>query len=60
MEEVGDFVFEGGEFDEGEGLLLWMQVVYYLQVHLLQDDVQLVQDFLLHLVENVLAHLHHN
>lgn len=37
-----------------------MQVVDYLQVNLLEDHVQFVQDFLLDLVEDVLADLDHN
>lgn len=37
-----------------------MQVVYDLEVDLLQDYIQLVQDFLLHLIENVFAYLYHN
>jgi hypothetical protein len=60
VEEVRDFVLEGGELDEGKLLLLRVQVVDDLEIDLLQDDVQLVQDLLLHLVENVLRDLRHN
>jgi len=57
---VRDFVLEGGELDEGKLLLLRVQVVDDFEIDLLQDDVQLVQDLLLHLVENVLRDLRHN
>lgn len=60
VEKVGDLVLEGGQLDEGKLLLLRVQVADDLEIDLLQDDVQLVQDLLLHLVENVLRDLHHN
>lgn len=59
VEEMREFALEGGELDEAELLLLRTDVVDDLQVHLLQDQVQLVQDLLLHLVEDVLAHFNH-
>lgn len=37
-----------------------MQVVDYFQVDLLKNHVQFVQDFLLDLIEDILADLHHN
>jgi hypothetical protein len=60
VEKMGDLIFKRGELDEGKFFLLRMKVVDDLQVDLLKDDVQLVQNLLLHLVENVLAYLHHN
>lgn len=60
VEEMGDFKLEGWELNEGEFFFLGVQVIYDLQVDLLQDNIQLVQDFLLHLIEDVFAYLHHN
>lgn len=53
---MGDFSLKIGQLDEVELVLLRTDVVYYFEVDLLQDHVQLVQDLLLDFVENVLAH----
>lgn len=59
VKQMGKFLLERWEFDEGKLLLLRLDVVDDLEVDLLQDDVQFIQNLFLHLIKYVLAHLHH-